>query len=149
MIKTSEGAVMNELTSRPAKRRGHRRRSSFRSSLRSSAVPARPIDWPSIVLESLPQELPKNLGDVVWNGYKKEFWRKYKPDSQIAFEVLRMAAREPDTPDGIKFLVNVLAAFCAIDGYSATVEGLRKEERTRMSARKVAPVPRLLSVWPS
>jgi hypothetical protein len=140
---------MNEITYQLGKPRSHRRRSSFRSSLRFPAVPAPPIDWPSIVLESLPQEPPKNLIDVVWNGYKKEFWGKFKPDSLIAFEVLRIAAREPDTPEGIRFLANVLAAFCAIDGYGATIEGLRKEERARMSARELTPIPPLFPVWPS
>jgi hypothetical protein len=70
---------MSEITSRPRKRGGRRRRPGFRSNLRSSTALAVPIDWPSIVLESLPREPPKNLGDVVWNGYKNELWAKYKP----------------------------------------------------------------------
>lgn len=104
-------------------RRHHHRR-------RSSAVPAQRIDW-SAILAQLPQEPPKNFGDVVWNGYKKELWGKFKPDSLVGFEVFRMAARSSDVP-ALKPIANFLAFLCAIDGYGATVEGLRKDaERTR------------------
>jgi len=98
----------------------------------------------SLVLDSIPQEPPKNFGDMVWNKYKDDLWRKHKPDSLIAFEGLRMIAREPGTPDGAKLLINILAAFCVVDGYSATVEGMRKEEQTRLLPKNVTPLR-----WPT
>lgn len=124
-------------------RKHHRRLRQF------SPVRALPIDW-SAIFESLPQEPPKNLGDMVWNGYKKEMWAKYKPDSLLAFEGLRMVARSPDTPEALKFVANLLALLCGVDGYGATLEGLRKDqERARTLVRITAPVPRLLPAWPS
>lgn len=136
---------MNEITLRPAKRRSHHRRSSFRP----SALPTPPIDWASLVLNSLPQEPPKNFSDVIWNSYKDDLWKKHKPDSRILFELFRMVARDPDTSDGIKLLANILAGVCVLDGYGPTVEGLRKDERARMSTRKVASVLPFPPVWPS
>ena len=140
---------MNEIAPRSGKHRTHRHRNSFRSSRRSSTVPVPQIDWASIVLDSLPQEPPKNLADVVWNAYKDELWKTHKPDSRILFELSRLAARDPHMPDGMKFLANILAVFCVIDGYGATVEGLRKKERTRMLTGRTAAIPPSFPVWPS
>jgi hypothetical protein len=73
---------------------------------------------------------------VVWNGYKKELWGKFKLDSLVGFEVFRMAARSSDVPEALKPMANLLAFLCAVDGYGATVEGLRKHaERARVLAR--------------
>jgi hypothetical protein len=69
-------------------------------------------------------------------------------DSLITFEVLRMAAREPNMPDGIKLLANIFAALCVVDGYGATVEGLRKVESARVSANKLTLIPCSLPEWP-
>src|SRR5438270_10765766 len=120
---------MNEIAARPVKRR-HRSRRKL-SSVRSR-VPAPPLDWASIVLDAMPQQPPKNFGDVVWNSYKDELWKKYKPDSRISFELFRMVARDRDMPDGLKLLANFFAALCVADGYSATVEAIRKKERARL-----------------
>lgn len=137
---------MNEVAARPVKRR-HRSRCKL-SSVRSS-VPAPPLDWASIVLDSIPQQPPKNFGDVVWNSYKDELWKKYKPDSRISFELLRMVARDRDTPDGLKLLANFLAGFCVVDGYSATVDAFRKEERARLLPKNVTPLRRPTALWPA
>ncbi len=128
---------MNEIAGRPVKRhhRSRRRLSSVRSK-----VPAPPLDWASIVLDTMPQQPPKNFGDLVWNSYKDELWKKYKPDSRISFELFRMVARDRDTPDGLKLLANFFAGLCVVDGYSATVEAIRKEERARLLPKNVTPL---------
>jgi len=114
------------------------------------AIPLQPLDW-SAILKSLPQDPPKGWVDLGWNIYKQELWGKYKPDSLVGFELFRMAARSSDMPEGLKFAANFLALLCAVDGYSATVEGLRKaeEKRTVVLANTSAPVPRLFPMWPS
>src|SRR5947207_2799256 len=102
--------MMNEIPTRSHKRGGRRRQSR----LQPSRVPTPSIDWPSIVLESLPKEPPKNIPDVFWNAYKEEFWAKQKPDSLIAFEVCRIAARDSSLPEGARILANILAALCVV-----------------------------------
>lgn len=115
---------------------------------RSFAVSPLPSDWSVILLESLPQEPAKNLGELVWNGYKKDVWGKFGSESLLGFELLRMAARDPDMPDGLRLLANILAAFCAIEGYGTTVEGLRREEQTRrVTKNNNPPNLRSLPAW--
>ena len=114
-----------------------------------ATVPPAQIDW-SAIFKSLPQEPPKNFGDVVWNGYKKELWAKYNPDSLLAFEGCRMIARSPDMPDGVKLVANFLALLCGVDGYGATVEGLRKDQRRALMSTGIGTAaPRLRPAWPS
>src|SRR6185295_20158692 len=112
------------------KRRYHHRRRQ------SSAVPAPPIDWAAII-ESLPQEPPKKFADIVWNGYKRELWGKFKPDSLVGFEILRMAAKSSDMPEGLRLVSNFLAFLCAVDGYGATVEGLRRDEEQKRPLARI------------
>ena len=133
---------MNEIAALPVKRR---RRSRRKLSGARSRVPAPPLDWASIVLDSMPQRPPKNFGDVIWNSYKDEVWKKYKPDSRISFELFRMVARDRDTPDGLKLLANFFAGLCVVDGYSATVEAIRKEEQTRLLPKNVTPLRTITS----
>src|SRR5687768_3227080 len=104
---------MNEIRFRP----GRRSHSRPRAGRQLAAVPTPPIDWSAIVLKSLPQEPARNLGEVVWNAYKKDLWAKFGSDSLLGFELFRMAAREPGMPDGLKLLANILAGFCVFDGY--------------------------------
>jgi hypothetical protein len=137
---------MNKIAAQPVKGHHHSRRKL--SSVRSR-VPAPPFDWASLVLDSMPQQPPTTFGDVVWNKYKDDLWKKYKPDSRISFELFRMVARDRDMPDGVKFLANVLAGLCVVDGYSATVEGIRKEEQTRLLPKNVTPLHRPTPLLPS
>jgi hypothetical protein len=108
-----------------------------------------PVDW-SGILESLPHEPPKSWTDFGWNAYKQGLWRKYKPDSLVGFELFRMAARSSEMAESLKLAANFLALLCVLDGYGATVDGLRKEEEERapVSTRLGAPVTPLLPIWP-
>lgn len=133
---------MNELKPRSGVRKRHRHALQLST---VSSVSLTPTDWTAI-FQSLPQEPPKSFVDLAWNAYKKELWGKYKPDSLIGFELFRMAARSSEMPEGLRFVADFLALLCVVDGYGATVDGLREEEQRAVSLR--APVAPSLPVWP-
>jgi hypothetical protein len=106
------------------------------------------IDWPAVFAQ-FPQEPAKTLPDALWNAYKDNGWVKYKPEGRLGFELARMVAKDPDVPDLVKLLANILAGVFVVDGFNATAEGVRKDaERVRALARIKAPAPQLLPAWP-
>jgi hypothetical protein len=81
----------------------------------------------------------------MWSGMLKDKWEKFKPDSRVAFEGLRMIAIEDDVPDWLRLLANFGAALCVLDGYPSTAEGLRKEQQALGRGRFSFQSQRLLS----
>lgn len=104
-----------------------------------------PSDWQTIFAK-LPQEPPKGVGDIVWNGYKDKLWTKYKPEGRLAFEFCRMVSRDPDLPPLLKLVADLIAGYTVVDGLNAAAEGLKKE-REAQRPKLLAPAPRLLPGW--
>ena len=119
--------------SKPRTRKRARRHPLQLAAMSAPAPAVPPLDL-SAILKSLPQEPPKSLADLGWNTYKQEVWGKYKPDSLVGFELFRMAARSSDMPEGLKYVADFLAVLCVVDGYGATIEGLRKDLSSTLRA---------------
>jgi hypothetical protein len=140
---------MNEVIQPRNRKRYPGRRRPAAASRQVSMAQLPSIDW-TAVFAYLPQEPAKTLPDAVWNAYKDKGWVKYKPEGRLGFELARMVARDPEVPDWAKLLANIVAGFFVVDGFNATVEGVRKDaERARTMARINAPAPLLLPAWPS
>lgn len=139
---------MNEVIQARKRKRHSRIRRSTAAPLQVSIAPLPSIDW-TAVFAQFPQEPAKTFPDAVWNAYKDNGWIKYKPEGRLGFELARMVARDPDVPDWVKLLANIVAGFFVVDGFNATAEGVRKDaERVRAMARINAPAPPLFPSWP-
>ena len=127
---------MSELKSLPVRRKRHHLRRRSTAVIRPlAAAPPASIDW-SAIFSRLPQEPPKTFTDALWNSYKDNGWVKYRPEGRLGFELARIVARDPDTPESVKILANILAGIFVFDGLNATAEGLRRDEaRRRVQAR--------------
>ena len=126
------------------KRRSGKIKSHYRRRVRPMQLQrVSEIDW-SVIFSQFPQEQPKTFTDALWNAYKDNGWARYRPEGRLGFEMARIVARDPNMPEAVKILANILAGVFVFDGLNATAEGLRREEsQRRIQARTNFPVRRL------
>src|SRR6266850_2663993 len=129
---------MSELKSLPVRRKHHRHRRRSTAVIRPlAAAPLTSIDW-STIFSRLPQEPPKTFTDALWNAYKDSGWVKYRPEGRLGFELARIVARDPDMPEPVKILANILAGIFVLDGLNTTAEGLRRDGAQRRLQSRIS-----------